>query len=238
MINIYCDESCHLEHDDSNVMILGAISCDSERKKSIFTDIRDIKKRHNLSSYFEVKWTKVTEKKIDFFIELLEYFIENSNLNYRGLIAIGKHALNHEKYNNGDYNLWYYKMYYTMLAPIINPNNEYHIMIDIKDTKGGKRVKKLREVLCNNMYDFKQESIKEITQINSIESEILQLTDLINGAISYYHRGLHISPIHVQNKGKLEIINYLSNKFNLNESSHRNENKFNIFIWKPIEMRS
>lgn len=23
MINIYCDESCHLENDDSNIMILG-----------------------------------------------------------------------------------------------------------------------------------------------------------------------------------------------------------------------
>ena len=27
MINIYCDESCHLEHDKARAMLLGAISC-------------------------------------------------------------------------------------------------------------------------------------------------------------------------------------------------------------------
>lgn len=30
---IYCDESCHLERDDINVMVLGATSCDYENKK-------------------------------------------------------------------------------------------------------------------------------------------------------------------------------------------------------------
>ena len=43
MINIYCDESCHLEHDDSDIMVLGAMSCEAEEKSNIFNDIRKIK---------------------------------------------------------------------------------------------------------------------------------------------------------------------------------------------------
>ena len=35
MINIYCDESCHLEHDDSDIMVLGGISCDKKNIKYI-----------------------------------------------------------------------------------------------------------------------------------------------------------------------------------------------------------
>lgn len=30
--NVYCDESCHLEHDNSSVMILGAMYCPEDIK--------------------------------------------------------------------------------------------------------------------------------------------------------------------------------------------------------------
>ena len=34
--NIYCDESCHLQNDKSNVMVLGAIWCAKEKKQEIY----------------------------------------------------------------------------------------------------------------------------------------------------------------------------------------------------------
>lgn len=50
MYNIYCDESCHLPNDNSDVMVLGAITCLKEEKQKIFEDIRNIKRRHNVST--------------------------------------------------------------------------------------------------------------------------------------------------------------------------------------------
>lgn len=229
--NIYCDESCHLKNDDSPVMILGAISCPNEYRRKIFEDIRMIKIKYGLDSRFEIKWTKVSISKIDFYMEILNYFFDNSNLSYRGLVASGKQKLNHERYNNGDSDLWYYKMYFLMLDPIINPLNEYQILVDIKDTKGGKRVEKLREVLCNNKYDFKQEVVKQIGQINSKESEILQLADLINGALGFYHRKLLERPD--ANAGKSLLVKELQKKYKLDRNTTRSEQKFNLFIWRP-----
>lgn len=229
--NVYCDESCHLKNDDSNVMILGAVSCPSEYKRKIYEDIREIKVKHGLDSRFEIKWTKVSASKIGFYMEVLNYFWENSNLSYRGLVASGKDELNHERYNNGDSDLWYYKMYFLMLDTIISPLNEYQILVDIKDTKGGKRVSKLREVLCNNKYDFKREVIKQIGQINSKESEILQLADLINGALGFHYRKLAERPD--VNEGKVLLVKELQKRYNLDRNTARSEQKFNMFIWKP-----
>ncbi|MDO5422463.1 MAG: DUF3800 domain-containing protein [Eubacteriales bacterium] len=229
--NVYCDESCHLENDGSSVMILGAVSCPSEQKRKIFDDIRAIKRKHGLDSRFEIKWTKVSASKIDFYLEIFNYFWENADLSYRGLVASGKDRLDHDKYNQGDGDLWYYKMYFLMLDPIINPSNEYQILVDIKDTRGGKRVTKLREVLCNNQYDFKQEVIKQIVQINSKESEILQLADLINGALGFYHRQLGERP--EANTGKILLVKELQKRCILDRNAARNEQKFNLFIWKP-----
>ena len=228
---VYSDESCHLEYDNSPVMVLGAMYCDASLKEKIFNDIREIKTKHGLSSFFEIKWTKVSESKIDFYLELLEYFLGNKDLFYRGLVAKGKKELDNTKYNSGDYDLWYYKMYFLMLDPIVYPGNEYKILVDIKDTRGGKRVKKLRDVLCKNMYDFKQEVITQISQINSKESEILQLADLINGALAYHHRGL--DEIDESNVGKKAIVEALKEKITLDVQTSRGEKKFNLFIWTP-----
>jgi len=111
---------------------------------------------------------------------------------------------------------------------MIYSDKEYRIFLDIKDTKGGPRVKKLHDVLCNNRYDFKKDVIKKVEQIHSNHSEILQLTDLIIGALSYYNRGL------ITSKAKLELIKVIENrvKHKLNVSSNRNQTKFNLFIWE------
>lgn len=78
-----------------------------------------------------------------------------------------KSNLNHEKYNQGSHDLWYYKAYFYLLDAMIGYSEEYRIFIDIKDTCGGTKVKKLQEVLCNNKYDFKHEVIRDIQQIKS-----------------------------------------------------------------------
>lgn len=231
LYTVFCDESCHLQKDSSSIMVLGAMYCSSEKRKQIYSDIRTIKEKHGLNSHFEIKWTKVSESKIDFYLELLDYFWKKDDLHYRGLVATGKDKLDHMKYNNDDYNLWYYKMYFRTLDPIIRQENEYHILVDIKDTKGGKRIQKLKEVMCNNIYDFNGEVISHIGQINSMESEILQLVDLLNGALAYHYRKLENGE--KVNKGKTEFVKALQRKQNIDIPTARNESKFNLFIWEP-----
>jgi len=68
--NIYCDESCHLEHDGINIMALGAIWCDKEKKSEIFNRIREIKVECGLPRTFEIKWNKVSPSKKDFYYKM------------------------------------------------------------------------------------------------------------------------------------------------------------------------
>lgn len=238
MINMYCDESCHLQNDLSNVMILGTMWCDESKKKQIVDDIRNIKIKNNLNSRFEIKWTKVSLSKIEFYKELVDYFFENDDLFFRGLVACHKKELNNIKYNDGDHKKWYYKMYFWLLNPLIYIDNEYRVFIDISDTHGGPRIKKLQSVLCNNIYDYKNDVIKGIYQINSKESEILQLADLLIGMLGYYNRGLFNKKKNDSDRnlpGKVELINHVKEKYkiNLDKSTDRLERKYNLFIWNP-----
>ena len=47
--NIYCDESCHLEHDHQRSMVLGAVWCPAEQSRRVAVRIREIKKTHRVS---------------------------------------------------------------------------------------------------------------------------------------------------------------------------------------------
>ncbi len=53
--NIYCDESCHLQNDHQQVMVLGAVWCPLEKTREIAMRLREIKLRHELSPNFEIK---------------------------------------------------------------------------------------------------------------------------------------------------------------------------------------
>lgn len=235
MVYIYCDESCHLEHDHAKAMLLGAVSCPEAEKDRIYSDIRAIKEKHGLSSWLEIKWTGVSASKLPFYLELIDYFIGEPHLAFRAVVAKDKANLNHAKFNQGSHDLWYYKAYFYLLGAMIEASQEYRIFIDIKDTRGGPKVRKLQEVLCNNKYDFKREVIRSISQIRSHESEVLQLTDLLMGAVGYYHNGHYDRP--AVSEAKKAVVDRLFSQYgkDIVYGTARGAGKVDIFLWKLVK---
>lgn len=225
--NIYCDESCHLEHDGINVMVLGATWCKADCAKDIFRDIRQIKAKHGLSKKFEAKWKKISPAKLDFYLELVDYFFDCEALHFRAVLIPDKKVLDHARYNQS-HDDWYYKMLFRMLDVIIDPQYLYRIYIDIKDTRSEQKRAKLQDVLRNNQYDLSGQIIERVQQIRSYEVEIMQMTDLFIGAIAYKNRHLTSSEA---KKKIVERIQERSGK-SLICSTCRKESKFNILRWQ------
>lgn len=229
LFNVYCDESCHLENDKQKAMVLGAVWCPRESVQRISHAIRTLKRAHGLKPDFEIKWTKVSPAKIDFYRELFELFFADTDLRFRGLVIPDKSKLDHGAFNQS-HDEFYYKMYYLMLRHIVQPSAKFHIYIDIKDTRGAKKVAKLQEVLCNSFHDFDRDVIERIQQIRSHESELLQLADLLIGAVSYANRGLSAQ------SGKGQLVELLRNWPGigaLDQTSSFGRTKFNLFVWQP-----
>lgn len=225
--NIYCDESCHLENDLQKAMVLGAVWCSKDKSYEINKRIREIKVKHLLNPGFEIKWNKIGQKKIDFYEELINYFFDDDDLHFRALVIPNKAKLNHSDFNQ-THDDFYYKMYFDLLKVILDPECGYNIYLDIKDTRSQEKVDKLKEVLRNSHYDFSKQIIKKIQQVRSHEIEILQLSDLFTGAVSYLHRGLNTST------GKIKLINRIKerSRYSLLSSTLYRESKMNIFVWR------
>jgi len=228
--NVYCDESCHLERDGQPVMVLGAVWCPAEKSRLIAVDIRDIKKRHNMPPKFESKWIKVSPAKLDFYKDLLDYFFSNVDLHFRALVVPDKSLLDHKQFGQ-DHDTWYYKMYFDLLKVILNPYDCYRIYLDIKDTRSAVKINKLHDVLCNNIYDFQRQIIGRVQAVRSNEIEVLQITDLLVGIISYANRGLSASP------AKVNLIEHMKklSGYELTKTTLLRENKVNLFLWNASE---
>ncbi len=226
---IFCDESNHLNNDTSNLMVIGGIGCPSNQVEYVNRFIKHLKHKHNAMG--ELKWTKLNNNKKEFYKELLEFFFSNIYLKFNAQAVINKSRLNHDKYNDGEVDKFYYKMYYYALLPFLQflkPNEKVNIFIDYKDTKGGQRAKKLNEVIHNTFYG---KIDCEFTIIHSHESQIMQLADIMIGAISYKNRE--------DIEHKSEIKNFIISTIeelggiSLDVSTPEWEEKFRIYRFMP-----
>ena len=226
--SIYCDESCHLPNDSSTVMALGAVWCPVNKRKEIFSRIKEIKEKNKINTKFEIKWNKVSPAKVNFYLEIIDFFFDDDDLHFRGLVVPDKRKLNHTAFNQ-DHDTFYYKMYFDLIKVVLNPENKFNIYIDIKDTQSQEKVLKLKEVLSNSHYDYHNKMIRRIQQIHSHEVSILQIADLLIGAVTYHHRRLKTS------QAKLKLIARIKDRsgYSLERSTLVKENKFNLFIWSP-----
>lgn len=232
--NVYCDESCHLEHDKVNkAMSLGAVWCPKNKTREINKRLIEIKQKHKISPFSEVKWTKASPGNKSLYIEFLDYFFDDDDLHFRGLVIPDKSKLKHEKYHQ-THDEWYYKMYFNMLKSIFSRDAGYYVYIDIKDTHSSENAKKLEDVCANNRYDFAHEIIRRVQPIRSEEVQMMQLVDILTGALAYRYNHPYITQ--EMNETKVAIVNRIINRsnYNLTKSTLLKEEKFNLFIWDPL----
>lgn len=224
--HVYCDESCHIQHDHQQIMVLGAVWCPAARASALAQDIRAIKIQHGLAADFEIKWTKVSPGALPFYLDVINDFFDEPDLHFRALVAPDKSRLRHEDFNQ-THDDWYYKMYFDMLKIILHPDARYRIFLDIKDTWGGRKVKRLHQVLCNSIYDFSRDIVKTMQIIRSEETELLQLADLFIGAVAYANRRLTSSA------AKVTLVEHIRSRsgYHLTRSTLFREEKVNIFVW-------
>jgi len=214
--NFYCDESCHLENDGMPFMIISYISCAYSQVKLHQKNIKNLQEKHTFKN--EIKWSSVSKSKYNFYVELIEYFFAN-DLQFRAIV-VPKEKIKNNEFNQS-FDDFYYKMYFQLLNHKMNMENKYNIYLDIKDTLSANKVKKLKDIL-----NIKYSSINNLQNIHSYESLLMQLTDVLMGAITYHLRGLDKVVAKTKMIEKIQRHTALP----LHSSTAKNFEKFNLFF--------
>lgn len=201
--NIYLDESCHLEHDNSNVMCIGYTKIPYDQYEELKGKIKQLKLKHK--SPTEIKWNSLSSSRWELYKELIDLFFFN-DIDFRAILIKEKKNLSPDKLSRLDQHSYYYKTLSLLLGnKVHNDNCDYRVYLDVKDTKGKDRIKLLKNEL-EVQYDFKS-PFTYFQHIHSSENEFLQLTDLFIGAICYKAKKQHLEDN--PSKIKLKIVEYI-----------------------------
>jgi hypothetical protein len=224
---LFLDESCHLHNDKASVMCIGYVKVSTNRYEEVKNALIKLKLEHR--SPFEIKWNKFSASRLPLYKSLIDFFYEKP-IDFRCVLVKYKERLDHQEFNGGSPTNFYYKLIYYLLRN--NPQGEeYHVFLDISDTRGKQRLNKIHEVFNNLHHGVSP--FTHFQHLRSDENVLFQITDFLVGAITYKCR--KIKGEVTENKNKDELIEYLEFKsgYSLHESTELWENKFNIFDFQP-----
>ncbi len=233
-LNIYCDESCHLNYTSESYMGFSCIVCNLDKIKEVNQNIKELKIRHGIPAHQELKWSKICKTNYELYKDVINYFFIDDDLACRTLLVKNKHDLKFTKRNTkSDF---YYKMMYFLIIKFINPHKQYNIYLDIKDTNSSDRINNLKQYLNRTKLDYNvTNTITKIQTIRSYESCILQLSDILLGAIMYANKydDQNLST------SKSKLVQFIREKSNkkLTIPTLQNEPKLNIFISDAQKMK-
>jgi len=228
LVHIYCDESCHLLADRQKAMVLGGVWCPAGKVAEHHRMIAQLKAKHGMPPFFEMKWNSTSPYKLALYTEVIEYFFNALALGFRAWVVPDKAILQHREFGQ-THDEWYYKMYFYLLRNMIDPSRRHRVFIDLKDTRGRMKLRKLHEVLSAANYDFSRDIIADMQHVHSHDVGLMQLADLLIGAVSYHTRGL------AGNAAKECLVKLIKDRTGLSLSRNTlpSAKKFNLCVWKP-----
>jgi hypothetical protein len=174
---VYCDESRHDGAKDHLYMAIGGLWVPAEKRDEVSKAFRSLQRDCGLRS--EVKWCKTSRACLSGYKRLVDFFFDTADINFRVIIV--EHAkLKLEEFHGGDRELGFYKFYYEMLIKWLTDGNQYLVLLDFKQNKGADRYKMLRKVLEQKLLGTAW--VSDLTVIDSHETPLAQLADLLTGA--------------------------------------------------------
>lgn len=221
--NVYCDETLPdlftTKVSTDKRLMIGSLWIETELYSDVKKQIKELRQKHNC--WGEIKWTKVSPSKEDFYLDLIDLFFSyGMQMRFR-CIGIDPRQVNWA-YHSNDRELGFYKFYYFLLEKWIKDFNEYSIFCDSKVNRDLSRLNTLNDILQSVNWNA---NIKCVQALPSREVVLIQLTDLLLGAASS-----RINDIGHTNIAKIRILDSLEKHLGYKiQPTSINQHKFNVF---------
>ena len=223
---VYCDESRHdllssEREPKEGLVLIGGLWIRAEIRKQLKETVRSLRRAH--TTWGEIKWNSVSASRLDFYRGVVDLFFD-SDARFR-CIAIDSGKVDLVKYHQADHELGFYKFYYQLLHHWILDCNRYRIFLDTKTNRVKGRLHKLREVLANAN---RLSEINDVQALPSREVDLIQVTDVLLGAVGYAFNAHHGSRAKRAVVGEIEHL--IGHPI---RPTPKGEEKFNVFRFRP-----
>lgn len=176
--------------------VVGGICMHRKTLEGVYKTLSQYRDAFNMKA--ELKWAKISNQKQSEYAWLVDYFfaMNNSNRLQFHSIVFDSHKWNHNRYNEGEGDTGLSKLYYQLILHKFicrcGPHGSLYVCMDHRHSKTS--LEDLRRMLnATALRDHSLSSpLKQLVSKHSHDDDVLQLNDVILGAVCATRNGKHL----------------------------------------------
>lgn len=218
--NVYCDESRVTSDRSDEFMVVGAVMCPADKKADVVRRLDGLRLLYNVHGEFG--WKTVCKSRLSFFEAIVDMFFSDPDLKFR-CVVVSRTRTDFE-----DDEERFQKIYYQVFARWLNAQGEYRVFLDYRVDRRD-RVRTLRRCLINTR-QFGN-AVKFVEEVESKECDLVQVADLLMGAVGYAWNGR--DDMEGASEAKRAVCRAMCSNLGIRSLGHYatgpGEPKFNVF---------
>lgn len=157
----------------------------------------------------ELKWGKVKRRNVPMYRAAVEGYFEARAKNYVQYYAlvIDTHKADHKRFNDGDKEIGFSKYLFTLLykfARIWKPEMRLYVFLDDRTTKHTpEATRRMLNAKARKEKGIAYDLFRDVRFCQSEESRLIQMTDVMTGAVAFETNGHHLAENAAQHKIQL-----------------------------------
>lgn len=219
--------------------VVGGLCMHKSTLQKAYETLRAYRNDYNMKS--ELKWSKISDQKIEEYKALVDYFFAMNNNNYMHFhsIVFDSHQWSHRKYNNGDSDVGLSKLYYQLMlhkfVKIYGNKGSLYVRLDHRTSSTQlEDIRKMLNATAARDHQITSNPVKQFVSADSKTCDLLQLNDVILGAVCAARNSKHL--LQGGRESKKQIANIVLEKSGLTtfeRDSPKNIDRFTVWNMKP-----
>ena len=215
--------------------VVGALCLRSELIPQVHSAIAKFRETYNMTR--ELKWSRITDQKEEEYAALVDYFfaLNNQNLLQFHSIVFDNHAANHSRYNDGDADKALSKLYYQLMVhkfgKTCGPDGDLCVCVDRRNSSTSlEDLRRMSNAAIARDCGVNGSPIKQVIPLDSKGDDLLQINDVILGAVCAARNGRHLLTDGRQSKRNIaETVLKKSGLGSFEKNSPPNVHRFTVW---------
>jgi Protein of unknown function (DUF3800) len=219
--------------------VVGGVCMHKSMTDGVYKSLARYREEHAMHS--ELKWSKVSNQKLDEYKALVDLFFALNNSNHVQFhsVVFDSHRWNHNKYNNGEFDIGLSKLYYQLLLHkyVKRCGTDGRSLFACLDHRNSStRLEDLRKMLnaaAARDHGIHHSPLAQLISRDSKADCILQLNDVVLGAVCAIRNGKHL--LDTTREAKRALALYVLEKSGLQtfeRDSPRSVSRFTVWNMK------
>ena len=230
LVRVYLDESS----TGDRFRGYGGLWVEATAERALRARIDELRTKHGMKPHGEVKWVKATSLMYQpLYRAMVDLFCESTGVRFNALVVDRYNAGPVRDTSEDDH---YHEMHWLLRKRLVG-NHRYSIHLDHRTNRRGDRLSTLLEVLnAAARRDLGYSgTVRSVTAHDSRDEPLIQLGDLILGAVCYHFNGKHLAVGASAGKCGLsqhiaQCSGFLGGRI---VGTLPSANKFNCWEWRP-----